>query len=170
MRKSGSYNWDSQIVAFRSLKAHFFSQAGGSPPRTPHACLEIFEAAPGARQFCGATELSARFLFKPSLICMEDGGLLAHVEGREAIPSTAASGSAKTSGSGQRPPSLDLGGYATEGLPTLTESRAVSVCANSTTCRYYGMSFMVYAHPYMRYQKQRTAAYGDHEWRGMSGL
>ena len=58
----------------------------------------LFEGAPGARQFCGATELSARFLFKPFLICKQHSGLLAHIEGREAIPSTAASGSAKTSG------------------------------------------------------------------------
>ena len=69
----------------------------------------LFEAAPGARQFCGATELSARFLFKPFLICKQHSGLLAYIEGREAIPSGAASGSAKPSGSGQRPSWRDLG-------------------------------------------------------------
>ena len=69
----------------------------------------LFEAAPGALQFCGATELSARFLVKPFLICMEHGGLHAYIEGREASPSGAASGSAEPSGSGQAPPSLDLG-------------------------------------------------------------
>ena len=69
----------------------------------------LFEAAPGARQFCGATELSARFLFKPFLICKQHSGLLAYIEGREAIPSGAASGSAKPSGSGQAPSWRDLG-------------------------------------------------------------
>ena len=72
----------------------------------------LFFCAPGARQFCGAAELSARFLFKPFLICMQHGGVLAHIEGREAIPSTAASGSAKTSGSGQAAPSSLILGYA----------------------------------------------------------
>eukprot|EP00966_Prymnesium_polylepis_P290040 6699896-Prymnesium_polylepis.2 len=38
-----------------------------------------------------------------------DGGHHAHIEGREAIPSTAASGSAKPSGSGQAPSWRDLG-------------------------------------------------------------
>ena len=35
----------------------------------------LFEGAPGARQFCGATELSARFHFMPIDICMENGAL-----------------------------------------------------------------------------------------------
>ena len=69
----------------------------------------LFEAAPGARRFGGAAELSARFLFKPFLICKQHSGLLAYIEGREAIPSGAASGSAKPSGSGQAPSALDFG-------------------------------------------------------------
>ena len=55
----------------------------------------LFEAAPGARRFGETAESPTKFLFKPLLIYMEDGGLLAYIEGREAIQSTAASGSAK---------------------------------------------------------------------------
>ena len=69
----------------------------------------LFEAAPGARRFGGAAELSARFLFKPFLQRMEHGGLQALNEGLGVIPSTAASGSAKPSGSGQAPSALDFG-------------------------------------------------------------
>ena len=69
----------------------------------------LVEAAPGARRFGGAAELSARFLFKPFLICKQHSGLLAYIEGREAIQSTAASGHAKSPGSGQGPSSLDVG-------------------------------------------------------------
>jgi hypothetical protein len=69
----------------------------------------LFESAPGARQFGGTAESPTKFHFMPVEICMEDGGLLAYIEGREAIPSTAASGSAKSSGSGQRPSWRDLG-------------------------------------------------------------
>ena len=68
-----------------------------------------FEAAPGARRFGGAAELSARFLFKPFLQRKHGGGLHALKEGLEVIPSTAASGSAKPSGSGQAPSALDFG-------------------------------------------------------------
>ena len=69
----------------------------------------LFEAAPGALQFGGATELSARFLVKPFKLCMEHGGLHAYFNRRQASPSTAASGPQKTSGSGQAPSSLDFG-------------------------------------------------------------
>ena len=57
-----------------------------------------FEAAPGARQFGGATELSARSHFMPIEICMEHGGLHVHFNRREAIPSGAASGLNKPPG------------------------------------------------------------------------
>ena len=79
---------------------------------TPYADFghgSLFEAAPGARQFCGAAELSAKFLLKPFLICKQHSGLLAYIEVREAIPSTAASGPAKPPGSGQRPSWRDFG-------------------------------------------------------------
>ena len=55
----------------------------------------LFKGAPGARQFGGATELSARFLVKPFLIRMQHGGLLAYKERFEAIPSGEASDHAK---------------------------------------------------------------------------
>ena len=64
---------------------------------------------PGARRFGGAAELSARFLFKPFIQRMYHGGLQALNEGLGVIPSTAASGSAKPSGSGQAPSALDFG-------------------------------------------------------------
>ena len=80
-----------------------------SAPYADFGLGSLFEAAPGARQFCGATELSARSHFMPIDICMEHCGLHAYINRREASPSTAASGLQKTSGSGQRPPSLDLG-------------------------------------------------------------
>ena len=41
-------------------------------------------------------------------MCMEHGGLHAYFNRREAIPSTAESGSAKPSGSGQAAPSLEF--------------------------------------------------------------
>ena len=45
----------------------------------------------------------------PIDICMEHGGLHALKRGLGVIPSTAASGSAKPSGSGQAPSALDFG-------------------------------------------------------------
>jgi hypothetical protein len=80
-----------------------------SAPYADFGLESLFEAAPGARRFGGAAELSARFLFKPFLTCKQHSGLLAYIEGREAIPSGAASGSAKPSGSGQAPSVLDFG-------------------------------------------------------------
>ena len=41
-----------------------------SAPYADFGLESLFEAAPGALQFGGATELSARFLVKPFLICM----------------------------------------------------------------------------------------------------
>ena len=69
----------------------------------------LFEGAPGAQQFCETAESPTKFHFKPFLIHMHRGGLHVYIEGRGAIPSTAASGPQKTSGSGQAPPALDFG-------------------------------------------------------------
>ena len=63
----------------------------------------LFEAAPGARQFVGTAESPTKSLFKPFNIHMYHSGLHVYIEGRGAIPSTAASGLNKSSGSGQRP-------------------------------------------------------------------
>ena len=60
-------------------------------------------------------------LFKSFLICMEDGGLHARKEGLEVIPSTAASGPAKTSGPVQAAPALDFG--VRYSLPLIITSR-----------------------------------------------
>ena len=60
-------------------------------------------------------------LFKSFLICMEDGGLHARKDGLEVIPSTAASGPAKTSGPVQAAPALDFG--VRYSLPLIITSR-----------------------------------------------
>ena len=59
----------------------------------------LFEAAPGARQFVGTAESPTKSLFKPFNIHMYHSGLHVYIEGRGAIPSTAASGLNKSSGS-----------------------------------------------------------------------
>ena len=69
----------------------------------------LFEAAPGARGFPGTAESPTKFHFMPVEICMEDGGLHAYFNRRQASPSTAASGLKKTSGSGQGPSWRDHG-------------------------------------------------------------
>ena len=69
----------------------------------------LFEAAPGAAGFIATTESPTKFLFKPFKLCMEDGGLHAYFNRRQASPSTAASSLKKTSGSGQGPSWRDLG-------------------------------------------------------------
>ena len=70
----------------------------------------LFEAAPGARGFSGTAESLTKSLFKPFNIHMHYSGLhVYNIEGREAIPSGAASGLQKSSGSGQAAPSLDFG-------------------------------------------------------------
>ena len=80
-----------------------------SAPYADFGLGSLFEAAPGARQFCGAAELSAKFLLKPFNIHMHHSGLHVYIEGREAIQSGAASGPYKPPSSGQAAPSLDLG-------------------------------------------------------------
>ena len=65
-----------------------------------------FEAAPGvagARGFSGTAESPTKSLFKPFNIHKHHSGLHVYIEGREAIPSGAASGLQKTSRSGQAP-------------------------------------------------------------------
>ena len=69
----------------------------------------LFEAAPGARRFVATAESPTKFLFKPFNIHMQHGGLHVYIDWREAIPSGAASGLNKSSGSGQAAPSLDFG-------------------------------------------------------------
>ena len=69
----------------------------------------LFEAAPGARRFGETAETPTKFHFMPVETCMEDGGLHAYFNRRQASPSTAASGLNKTSGSGQGPSWRDLG-------------------------------------------------------------
>ena len=57
-----------------------------SDPSAPYADFghgSLFEGAPGARQFCGATELSARSHFMPIEMRMEGGGLHVHFNRRE---------------------------------------------------------------------------------------
>ena len=66
----------------------------------------LFEAAPGARQFVGTAESPTKSLFKPFNIHMYHSGLHVYIEGRGAIPSTAASGLNKSSGSGHRTATL----------------------------------------------------------------
>ncbi len=68
----------------------------------------LFFCAPGARQLSGTAESTTKFRFMPVEIRMEGGGLHAYFNRRQASPSTAASGSTKTSGSGQAAPSLDF--------------------------------------------------------------
>ena len=69
----------------------------------------LFEAAPGARRFVATAESPTKFLFKPFNIHMQHGGLHVYIDWREAIPSGAASGLNKSSGSGQRPSWRDVG-------------------------------------------------------------
>ena len=69
----------------------------------------LFEAAPGAAGFPGTFLPTTKFHFTPIKMRMQGGGLHAHFEWREANPSGAASGPRESSGSGQAPPSLDLG-------------------------------------------------------------
>ena len=92
----------------------------------------LFEAAPGAAGFIATTESPTKFLFKPFKLCMEDGGLHAYFNRRQASPSTAASGLNKTSGSGQGPSTWrDLGvrcGPPIDPLPQSAHSRPC-VCA-----------------------------------------
>ena len=69
----------------------------------------LFEAAPGARQFFETAESATKFHFMPLNTGTEHDALLAGIQWLEVIPSTAAAGLQKTSGSGQAPPSLDFG-------------------------------------------------------------
>jgi beta-galactosidase beta subunit len=64
---------------------------------------------PGARGFSETAESPTKSLLKPFNIHMHHSDLHVYIEGREAIPSGAASGLQKTSGSGQAAPSLDFG-------------------------------------------------------------
>ena len=79
-----------------------------SAPYADFGLGSLFESAPGAAGFCEAAESTTKFHFMPVEMRMEGGGVLAHFNRRQATPSTAASGSAKTSGSGQAPPSASL--------------------------------------------------------------
>ena len=54
-------------------------------------------------------ESPTKSLFKPFNIHMHHSGLHVYIEGREALPSGAASGLQKTSGSGQAPSWRDFG-------------------------------------------------------------
>ena len=69
----------------------------------------LFEAAPRAAGFSGTAESPTKFHFKPFLINMHHSMVHVYKEGVEVIPSTAASGLQKTSGSGQAPSALDFG-------------------------------------------------------------
>ena len=80
-----------------------------SAPYADFGLESLFEAAPGARRFVLTAESPTKFHIMPVEIHMVDGGLHVYIEGREANPSGSASGLHKSSGSGQAPPSLDLG-------------------------------------------------------------
>ena len=69
----------------------------------------LFEATPGARRFVGTAESPTKFHFMPINRHVHHGGVHVPIDWREAIPSGAASGLNKSSGSGQAAPSLDFG-------------------------------------------------------------
>ena len=70
-----------------TVLAHRVSTQGALGPVDTAAGREPPQDFLASYRVVGEVSLQA----KPFLICMEDGGLLAHIEGREAIPSTAAS-------------------------------------------------------------------------------
>ena len=80
-----------------------------SAPYADFGHESLLKAAPGAAGFSGTAESPTKSLFKPFNIHMHHSGLHVYIEGREAIPSGAASSLQKTSGSGQGPSWRDLG-------------------------------------------------------------
>ena len=95
-----------------SITVNRREELGHRPAPWPCANFDhgsLFEAAPGARGFLETAESPTKSLFKPFNIHMHHSGLHVYIEGREAIPSGAASGLQKTSGSGQAPSWRDFG-------------------------------------------------------------
>ena len=84
-RLSGRAKGTSGIVSITVNRHEELSDC--SAPYADFGHGSLFEAAPGARQFCGATELSARSHFMPIEMRMEGGGLHARISiGEKQLP------------------------------------------------------------------------------------